>query len=122
AVARIMYRRYCDLLRPGERRVRGVGPIDGESPGVNAVVSEDAVQLCAPGREYDVRGTGRWQRLAVEIGVVQKIHAIDDHALLGRRFAEQHVAAIDGAGVLLNDIVARARRHVVSVRPHRRTW
>src|SRR2546427_608089 len=99
-----------------------IGPIHGEAPRVDAVVIEDAVQLRATGGQDHIgRARGR-QRAAVEIRVVQEVHAIDDHALLGRCLAEQHVAAIDGAGVLLDDVVAGAGRYVISVRPHRRTW
>ena len=41
-------------------------------------------------------------------------------ALLGRRLAFEHLLAIDDARVLLDEVVARARRHVVAVAPDRR--
>ena len=118
AVAQIVVRSDRDLLRSGEARVRGVGPVDREAPRVNPVVIEDAVQLCAAGSQDHVGCPSGRQRLAVEIRVVQKVHPVHDHALLGRRLAEQHVPAIDGARVLLDDVVAGAGRYVIAVGPN----
>ena len=61
------------------------------------------------------------QLLAIEIGVVEKVHVVDDDALLGRVLALEHPRPIDDAGVLLNHVVAGAGRHVVAVGPDRRT-
>ena len=60
-----------------------------------------------------------WQCLPVEIGVIEKVHAVDDDALLCGGFPQQHVATIRDARVLLDHLVARARRDVVAVGPHR---
>ena len=78
------------------------------------------LQLRSTSRHHDVRRPGRRESLAVDVGVVQEVHAVDDHALLGRRLPLEHPVAIDDARVLLNHVVAGAGRVVVAVGPDRR--
>ena len=44
--------------------------------------------------------------MAIDIRGVEKVHAVDHDALLGRRQPLQHAHAIDDADVLLNHVVA----------------
>ena len=118
-VAEVVVGCHGHLHRAGERRLRRVVPVDVEGPCKEAIVPHDLPELRAAGGEDDVRRAG-WRKLpAVEIGVVEKVHAVDDDALLGRRLAAEHLRAIDDAILLLHDVVAGARGHVVPVGPHR---
>ncbi len=117
AVAQIAIRRDGDLVRPGHLRLRRVLPIDGEPPRIHAVVFENVLQLRAPGGHHDVGRARRRHRRAVDVGVVEKADAVEHDALFARRLAFEHLCTIDDARVLLDDVVASARRHVVAVAP-----
>ncbi len=63
-------------------------------------------------------GRARGRRLrAVEVGDVQEVHAVDDHALFRGVLTLEHARAVGHAGVLLDHVVAGARGHVVAVGP-----
>ena len=121
SVTEIPIRRDGDAFRPRQRGLRGVLPVHVKAPRHHRVVFEDLLQLGAARRNHDVGSAGWREALAVDVGVVQEVHTVDDQALFGRRFALEHRRAIDDARMFLNDFVARARRIVVAVRPDRRT-
>ena len=58
---------------------------------------------------------------AVEVHVVEEVHAADHHALLGGGLTAQHARAIRDTGVLLDHVIAGAGGQVPAVRPHRGT-
>src|SRR6267142_5642817 len=86
------------------------------------------VELPAAGGHHDVRSSRGRERLPVDIGVVEKVHVLDDDALFGGRLAGEHLRAIGNTGVLLSRdrirdaVVTGARRDVVAVGPDRWTW
>ena len=71
-------------------------------------------------RHHDVGRARRRKAAAIDVGVVQEIHTVDDEALLARGLAAEHFRALHDAGVLLDHLVASAGRHVVTVGPDRR--
>ncbi len=73
-------------------------------------------------RYHDVGRARRRKAAAIDVGVVQEIHTVNDDALLARGLAAEHFRALHDAGVLLDHLVAGARRHVVPVGPDRRPW
>jgi hypothetical protein len=107
-------------LRARNPRLGRIGPVDGELPREHRAVLQHVLELNTASRHHHVRRTCRRQRGSIDIGVVQKIDAVDDEALFGRRLALEHPAAIGDTRMLLDDVVARAGRHVVAVAPHRR--
>ena len=58
--------------------------------------------------------------LAVDVGVVQEVHAVDDDALFGGGLALQHLASFNDAGCFWIDVVAGAGRARSSRRAKRR--
>src|SRR5215471_488149 len=87
AVAKVMIRSYTDLFRTGDFSVRRILPVDVEFPCQDPVIFKDPLQLGAACSHYYVgRPRGR-EALAIKVGVVQEIHAVDDDTLLGGRLA-----------------------------------
>src|SRR5579863_4616184 len=82
-IAQVVVWRNTDLARTIGFSIRRTVPIDVNLPEVDAIVIEDLFELCAPCRHHDVWCPRRRQFLAINVGVVEKIHAIDDDALLG---------------------------------------
>src|SRR5262245_60243625 len=116
-----MIRSNSNLLRTGNFSVCGVPPIDVEIPGEDSVVLEIVLQLCTAGSHHNVRRPAQRQFLAVDVCVVQEIYIVNDHALLGSRFALEHLRALHDAGMFLYNIVASAGGNVIAVWPDRRT-
>ena len=83
SVAEIVVGRHGDPGRTAQAGFRGVIPVDVKLPGVDAIVIEYLVQLRAPRGHDDVGCARRWQRLPVDVGIVEEIDAVDDEALLG---------------------------------------
>src|SRR5262249_8626430 len=54
--------------------------------------------------------------------VVEEVDLIDDDALLRGGLTLQQLVALDDTCVLLNDLVARAGRHIITVGPNRGAW
>src|SRR5258707_5300617 len=112
---------YLDLFGTGDLRVRGIVPIDAKLPHEDRVVFHDLFQLRAAGRYHDVWRARRRQTLAVDVGVVQEVCAVDDDTLFGGRLSFQHLRAIGDARMLLDHFVAGAGRNIVAVGPDRRS-
>ena len=121
AAAQVAIRRHVDLPWASQRGVGRPRPVHVHLPHVEPVVVEVVVKLRAAGGQHQVRRPGGRQRGAVEVGRVQEVDAVDDHALLGGGLTGEHLHAVYHTDVLLNDLVAGAGGHVVAIRPHRRT-
>jgi hypothetical protein len=117
AVAEEVVGRHGDLRRTGESRLGRVVEVDVELVAVDTVILEDAAQLIAAGGEEVLGLRGRREALAVEVGGLHEADRGDDDALLGGIEAPQHARPVDGTGVLLDHVVARAGGVVVGVRP-----
>src|SRR6266536_1956840 len=60
--------------------------------------------------------------MTIDVGIVKKIDAVDDKALLGCRQTFKHLVSFGNAGMFLNDVVAGTGWVVVPVRPDGGTW
>src|SRR5262245_66629716 len=116
-----MIRSNGDLLRSGDFCIGGIPPIYVKLPGEDAVVLEVILQLRPSGSHYDVRCSARRQLFAVYIRVVQEIYAVNDDTLFGGRLALEHLRALHDTCMLLNHVVARAGRNIISIGPDCRT-
>lgn len=87
-------------------------------PEINSIVLEYLFQLRAAGGHHDVGRAARGKSLAIDVGVVEKIHAVNHDALLGSGQAAKHFVAIGDAIVLLDDCVACAGGHVIAIGPN----
>jgi hypothetical protein len=118
SIAEVVIGHNLDLKGTICLRIRGVIPVDVNVPEVDAVVIEDLPELRAPSRHHDIRRSRSRQFLAIDVGVVQEIHAVNDNALFGGELARKHILAICNTGVLLNHVVARAGCHVIAIGPN----
>src|ERR1700730_972513 len=115
-----MIGRYSDLFGTDELCVGWTLPIDVELPNEDAIVFHDLFQLRTTCRHHDIWRTRRRQTLAIDVGVIKKIRAIDDDALFSGWLAFQHLRAVCDARMLLDHFVAGAGGNVVTVGPDRR--
>ena len=109
--AQILIRRDGDLVGPGDAS----SSPDPSSPRRTSTHTCRRLRArllsCAPPVAITMFGAPRGgSALPVEVGVVEEVDAVDDDALLGRGLALEHPGAIDDAGVLLDEVVAGARR------------
>ena len=121
AVTEVAIRRDGDPRRSFQTGLRHVFPVREELPRDDRIGGEVLPELRAAGCQHDVRRAPGGQPRAVEVGVVQEVDVVDDEALLARGLALEHGLALDDTGVLLDDFIAGAGRHVVAIGPHRRT-
>ena len=119
AVAEIVVRRHRNLDSLGEPGLRRVVPIDVKLVRVDSVVLQNLPQLAAAGGHQDIGSAGGRQTLAVQVGVIEEIHALHDDALLRGIPALEHGGAVDHAGMLLNDVVAGAAGNIIAIGPDR---
>jgi hypothetical protein len=110
---------HGDLLRAGDFGVGRILPINVKLPDKDSVILEDILQLRAASRHHNVRSARRRKPLAINVRVVQEIHSANDDALLAGRLALEHLRALHDACMLLDHVVARAGRDVITVGPDR---
>src|SRR5262249_12630 len=120
SATQVMIRSHGDFFRADDFRVGGILAINLELPDEDSVILENIFQCRTASRHYDVRRSARRQSLAINVRVVQEINSVNDDALLAGRFALEHLRALHNAGMLLDHVVARAGRDVVTVGPNRR--
>src|SRR5262245_48068984 len=115
-----MIRSHGDLLRAGDFCVGRTLPINVELPNEDSVILEDVLQLRPARGHYDVRRARRRQTFAVDVRVVEKIHSVNDDALLAGRLALEQLRAFYDAGMFLDHVMATAGGDVVAGGPDSR--
>src|SRR5882724_951531 len=111
----------ADFLWASDFGVRRILPIHMKLPNQDRIVLHHFLQLRAARSHDDVRRSLRRKFLPIQICVIQKIHAVNDHALFAGWLAFQHFLAFSDAGMLLNYFVAGAGGNVVAVGPDGRS-
>src|ERR1035437_5899943 len=91
-----------------------------KAPCEDGIVREDLFQLHPTGGHYYVGGAFRRQFRAIEIGIVKKVHTVDNDALFTGRLTFEHLGSLGNTCMFLDNIITRACRYIVTIGPNGR--